>query len=210
MNIEIDISDLAWGTYYRDEKCKELERIIQRDSRYAECEVKRVHLDAEPTNPFLVLDESGEEIVMLERWEVSALSDAELITYIEVQRKQSQFSNWLEAVLLGLSMAPFGVAIASSVLWYFSEAPLSSTAGFMVQNMGWFYLFALLLGILCVLKYRNTEQQKKNVDLEAVRDDPLFHDVLQKLADVSETENPSKKKYVKRLEYIEGALTGIN
>ena len=210
MKIEVDPSNLEWGTSYKDEKCKELDRVLQSDSRYAEYEVKRQHWGDESTNPFYVLDENGDWIVNLKKWEVSTLSGAELITYIEVQRKRCQISNWLEAVLLGLFMAVGGVAVSSSVLGYFYPQSSQSTAWFMVQNQGWFYLLALILGILCVLRYRSTELRKKNVDLEMAREDPLFRDVLQKLADVPESENPSKKEFVKRLEYIEDALTGID
>jgi len=210
VKIEVDPSDLEWGTYYIDEKCKELERVLRGDSRYAECEVKRLYSGDENFDPFHVLDENGKGIVMLERWEVDALSGAELITYIEVQRRQNQIPNWVEPVLLGLSMGSLGVAVASSILAYFFHQDSSSPVWFMVQNQGWFYLLALILGTLCFLKYRSTEQRKKNVDLEATRADPLFRDVLQKLADQPETENPSKKKYVKRLEKIKDTFAGIN
>jgi hypothetical protein len=178
VKIEVDPSDLEWGTYYKDEKCKELERILQNDSKYAECEVKRTHWVDESSDPFLVLDENGEEIVMLERWEVYTLSGAELFPYIEVQRKRSQFSNWVEAVLLGFSMGFAGIAVANSIIGYFSQPRVPSTAWFMVQNQGWFSLLALILGTLCFLKYRSIEQRKKNIDLEAARADQLFRDAL--------------------------------
>lgn len=42
MKVEIDVSDVEYGLYYKDEKCKEIEKILQNDSKYAECEVKRV------------------------------------------------------------------------------------------------------------------------------------------------------------------------
>ena len=209
MKIEVNQSDLEWGTLYKDEKCKEVEGVIQSDSRYAECEVKRVYSGVENFDPFHVFDENGEGIVMLERWEVDALSGAELITYIEVQRKRIQFTNSVEAVLLGMFLACIGLAVVHSVIGYFSQPSSPSATWFIVQNQGWFYLLALILGALSLLKYRSTEQQKKYIDLVAARDDPSFRVVLQKLADQPETENPSKKKYVKRLENIEDVSAGI-
>jgi hypothetical protein len=66
------------------------------------------------------------------------------------------------------------------------------------------------LGIICILRYGDIKARKKNVDLEAVRIDPSFLDVLRKLADVPKTENPKKEEFVKRLTLIENTLAGIN
>ena len=115
MKTEIDTSDLEWGTYYRDKKCKELEGVLRGDSRYAECEVKRQHWGDESSDPFHVLDENRETIVVLEDWEVDALSGAELITYLEVQRGQCRTSNLMEALLLTLFMGVSGIALAFSL-----------------------------------------------------------------------------------------------
>lgn len=210
MKIEVDPSDLEWGTIYKDEKCKELERVLQSDSKHAGCEVKRVHWGEENTNSFYVFDESGEPIVELERWEVDALNGAELITYIEVQRKRDQFTDWLDPMLLGLFGAVVFSGVVVSVLEYLLQPSVFSQVWLMIPNLVWVYLLLLLLATLGFLKYRSIEQQKKNIDLEAAKDDPLFCGVLKKLADISETENPSKKDFVKRLEYIEDAFAGIN
>ncbi|MFW9834804.1 MAG: hypothetical protein ACFFEK_12470 [Candidatus Thorarchaeota archaeon] len=115
MKIEIDTPDLEWGTYYRDEKCKELEGVLQSDSRYAECEVKRQHWGDENTDPFHVFDENREAIVVLEISEVDVLNGAELITYIEFQRNQCRVSNLMEELLLTLFMGVSGIAAAFSL-----------------------------------------------------------------------------------------------
>jgi hypothetical protein len=39
------------------------------------------------TNPFDVIDKNDESIVLLETWEVNALSSSELLSYIEVKQK---------------------------------------------------------------------------------------------------------------------------
>jgi len=71
VKVEIDVSDVEYGMYYRDEKCKEIEKILQNDSKYAECEVKRVQWGDMNTNPFDVLDENEKSIVDIETWEIS-------------------------------------------------------------------------------------------------------------------------------------------
>jgi hypothetical protein len=42
VKVEIDASEVDYGLYYRDEKCKELEKTLQNNPKYTECEVKRV------------------------------------------------------------------------------------------------------------------------------------------------------------------------
>jgi hypothetical protein len=205
VRVEIDISDVEWGSYYKDEKCKELEKILRSDVQYAECEVKRAHWDDESTDPFHVLDESGEEIVVLERWEVYALSGPELLSYIEVQQKRNQSLNLLETFLDG-SFIAIGSMAAGFHIYSFLDQSSS-------LPMPWSVLLDLLslfLGILCVLQYRNTAMQKKNADLETARKDPSFLDVLRKLAEIPETENRKKNEFVKRARYVEDTLAGID
>jgi hypothetical protein len=205
VSVEIDLSDVQWGSYYKDEKCKELERTLQSNPEYSECEVKRAHWHDESTDPFHVLDERGEEIIVLERWEVNALSASEIMTYIEVQRNRNQGFGWLDAVLYGLLIAIGSMAVGFHIysLPYLSY---SLPPPWMIL----LDLVSLLLGIFCILRYGDMKARKKNLDLEAVRIDPSFLDILRKLADVPKTENPKKEEFVKRLALIEDTLAGTN
>jgi hypothetical protein len=204
VKVEIDISDVEWGLYYKDEKCKELEKTLQSDSRYAQCEVKRAHWNDESTDPFHVLDESGDEIVVLERWEVFALSGPELISYIEVQQKRNQPLNLLEICLDGAFIAIGSMAAGFHVYSFlYQSSSLPTPWGLLLD------ILSLLLGILCILKYRSTALQKKNADLEAARKDPSFLDILRKLAEIPKNENPKRSDFVKRLDYAEEKFAGI-
>jgi hypothetical protein len=205
VKVEIDISDVEWGSYYKDEKCKNLEKTLQTDSRYAECEVKRAHWNDESTDPFHILDESGNEIVVLERWEVFALSGHELLSYIEVQQKRNQSPRTIELALYGFFIAFGSMAIGFHV---YSLIDQSSSL-----PMPWpliFDLLAILLGILSVLMYRVTSVRIRNIDLEKVREEPSFLDVLRKLAGMPETENPKKEEFEKRAMYVEDMLEGVD
>jgi hypothetical protein len=204
VKVEIDISDVEWGLYYKDEKCKELEKTLQSDSRYAQCEVKRAHWNDESTDPFHVLDESGDEIVVLERWEVFALSGPELISYIEVQQKRNQPLNLLEIFLDGAFIAIGSMAAGFHVYSFLDQSSSLPTPWGLLLD-----ILSLLLGILCILKYRSTALQKKNADLEAARKDPSFLDILRKLAEIPKNENPKRSDFVKRLDYAEEKFAGI-
>lgn len=205
MKVEIDISEVEWGAYYKDEKCKELERVLRSDPQYAACQVKRAHWSDESTDPFYVLDESGEEIVRLERWEAYALDDSDVLSFINVQQKRNRPLDLLEILLDGLF-----IAIGSIAAGFHIYALLDQSSALPTPWSIFLDFISLLLGILCILKYRNSAKQKKDADLEAARKDPSYLGLLRKLAEVPETENPSKKEFVKRLEYVENAIAGIN
>jgi hypothetical protein len=205
MKVEIDISEVEWGAFYKDEKCKELEKILRCNPRYAACQVKRGHWNDESTDPFYVLDESGEEIVRLERWEVDALDDSEVLPFIEVQQRRNRPLDLLEILLDGLF-----IAVGSMAAGFHVYALLNQSSALPTPWSIFLDFISLLLGILCILKYRKSAKQKKDADLEAARKDPSYLGLLRKLAEVPETENPSKKEFVKRLEYIENAIAGFN
>ncbi|MFW9839147.1 MAG: hypothetical protein ACFFE7_16650, partial [Candidatus Thorarchaeota archaeon] len=106
MKIEIDATDLKWGTYYKDDRCSEVERILQKIPRYSECEVKRQHYDDDFTyDPYILQDEGGEDILILEGWQIDALNASELISFVKVELRRAQYSDRVEAVALLVIMA---------------------------------------------------------------------------------------------------------
>jgi hypothetical protein len=205
VKVEIDISEVEWGAFYKDEKCKELERVLRSDPRYSACQVKRAHWSDESTDPFYVLDESGEEIVRLERWEVYALDDTEVLPFIDVQRKRNRPLDLLEILLDGLFMAIGSIAAGFHVYAFLNQSSALPTPWSIFLDF-----ISLLLGILCILKYRKSAKQKKDADLEVVRRNPSFLDVLRKLVEVPEAENHMKKEFAKRIRYVEDTLAGID
>jgi len=198
VTVEIDISNLEYESYYRDQKCLELERILQSDPKYAECQAKRVHWTDDGTDPFVVLGENEESIVLLETWEVNTLSASEILLYLEVKQIHERPLSDRDASLYGTSIALGLSAGLFAFLLIFEEAVMSLL--FMIIPI---FILTPILGIISIRRYRESVIQKKNADLEAVRKNPAFLSMLQRLAQVPEIKEYNKKKLMKRIENIE-------
>ncbi len=205
MKVEIDASEVEYGLYYRDEKCKELEKILQSNLRYAECEVKRVQWGNVNTNPFDVVDENEESIVLLETWEVNTLSPSELLSYIEVKQIIDRPLSDAEAARYGAAIA-FGLSAAALSYFVIFEGAFMTLALFIVP----LYILTPILVIIAIRTYRKSMLQKKHADLESVRTDPSFVDILRRLSEVPELEDYIRERFTKRIDTIENELTGIN
>jgi len=204
LKIEVDSSDLEWGTLYKDEKCKELERVLQSDSRYAEYEVKRVHWGDANTNPFDVLGENEVSIVLLRTWEVSALSPSELLSYIEVKQRIDKPEPETVAMVYGAFMALCFTSVVLLILMaFFGSAIGMDLVAVLI------YILTPILGIISFRTYQKSMDEKKNIDLEAARQDRSFIEILQKFTQAPEIDERSRRKIIKRIESLEKELMGI-
>jgi len=204
VKVEIDVSEVENGMYYRDESCKELEKILKTDPIYTECEVRRVQWGDVNTNPFDVLDENEESIVLLETWEVNTLSQSELLAYMEVKRVVERPLSDTEAAVYGAALA-FGLTTAVLSYFVIFEGALMILAFMIIP------IFAItpILGILGIQTYRKSRLRKKNADLEAVRTNSAFVNTLRKLSQIPEIQDYIRKKFVKRIKTIENESTGM-
>ena len=205
MKVEIDVSDVEYGLYYRDEKCKEIEKILQNDSKYAECEVKRVQWGDMNTNPFDVLNENEKSIVDIETWEISTLSPSKLLSYLEVKQKINPPFSDAEPAVYGTFFA-LGITVIALLVLTITEGPLTGLEFFTVPV----YILTPILGIISGRTYRKSVLEKKNADLEAARKDSSFLDILRRLSELPEVDKYTKKKFVKRIKNIEDGLAGRN
>lgn len=211
MKVEIDVSEVEYGGYYKDEKCREVEKLLRSDPQYAECEVKRARWEVKISDdPFYVLDNKGRDIITLDGWEVYALSDSELISYIDVQRMQNRVSSRLELVAMSFiatgAFAPVSLILAVAFL-YFGENGLFSVLANLTVLAG---ILLFVVGILYYSMRRRTSLLMKNVDLEAVRKDRSFLEMLRRLAETPGADERTRKELTKRVKYIEDALAGIS
>ena len=201
MTVEIDFSDLEYESYYRDQKCLELEKIVQGNPKYAEWQVRRVHWTDDGTDPFVVLDENEESIVLLETWEVNTLSASEILLYLEVKQIHERPLSDRDASLYGTSIALGLSAGLFAFLLIFEEAVMNLL--FMIIPI---FILTPILSIISIRTYRESMIQKKNADLEAARRNPSFPSMLQRLAQVPEIPEYRKKQLMKRIENIENAV----
>ena len=205
MKVEIDVSDVEYGLYYRDEKCKEVEKTLQNDSKYAECEVKRVQWGDMNTNPFDVLDEKEESIVDIETWEISTLSPSKLLSYLEVKQKINPPFSDADAAVYGLFFA-LGITVIALLILTITEGTITGLEFLTVPV----FILTPILGIISGRTYRKSVLEKKNADLEAARKDSSFLDILRRLSELPEVDKYMKKKFVKRIKNIEDGLAGRN
>jgi hypothetical protein len=204
VKVEIDISEVDYGLYYRDQKCDEFEKVLQQDLRFAECEVKRVQWGDADTNPFVVLDEKEDDIVLLNTWEVNALSLPELISYIEVKQRIDTSLSDADAVLYG-AFGALCLTVVTLVILTSTYGPLSGMEFLAVPV----YILTPILGLISIGKYRKSILEKKRADLEATERDPSFIDLLRKLSQSSDIDESSKRRIMKRIEALERELHGV-
>jgi len=211
MRVEVDVSDLVDGAYFIDEKCEELEAILRKDLKYAECKVKRRHMGEGEwkLDPFVIQNSKREDLTTLETWEVSALDDSEILSYTDVQidRELCDYSG--SALLFTIILILLGpMAITFSVL---GVSLYSSSVNQIIAVLAVVLdLLVLLSGVSLYRRRKEGKSRKRHIDLVAAREDSTFLNALRKLVELSDQENWKRDEYVKRLGYIENALTGFD
>ena len=91
MRVEIDVSDIPLGSYYTDERCKRIERIIQEEEEYTEFRVKRYRREEDSSlDIYVIMDATENYWVWMYEWEVDELADSEILSYVTVTKETSQ------------------------------------------------------------------------------------------------------------------------
>jgi hypothetical protein len=204
VRVEIDVSDVEYGLYYRDEKCKEIEKILQNDLKYTECKVKRVQWGDADTNPFDVLDENEESIVLLEIWEVNTLSPSDLLSYIEVKQKIDRPLSDRDAMLYG-AFGALGMTVVVLLALMIYYGPISGLEFLTIPV----FILTPILGIISIRTYRKSIYEMKSADLEATKKDSSFIEILRRLAQAPKIDEHSRKRIMKRIENLEREVMGI-
>jgi hypothetical protein len=169
-----------------------------------EWQVKRVHWTDDGTDPFVVLDENEESIVLLETWEVNTLSASEIFLYIKVKQIHDRHLSDREASLYGSSIALGLSAGLFAFLLIFEEAVMNLL--FMIIPI---FVLAPILVAISIRTYRKSIVQKENADLDAAKEDSSFVDILRRLSQVPKISEYIRKRFLKRIENIEKTLLGI-
>ncbi|MFW9810752.1 MAG: hypothetical protein ACFFE6_15355 [Candidatus Thorarchaeota archaeon] len=209
MRVEVDVSDLTELTYFIDKKCEEIEKILRRDSKYAEYAVKRQHFGEDwQLDPYVIQDPGGEDLVYLDVWEIDALNEFELFAYSEVQMNKERIRSkgavsFSVAVLVLLPIAIFLpisdlISPSGSVVSFTSIAALAS------------FLVILLLGIRFYKSRNDATSKKRVIDLVAAREDSTFLDALRRLASLTNIDDWKREEYMKRLQYIEDSFEEVS
>jgi len=211
LRVDIKGSDIKYGTFYRDDRCKELEEILSDDPKFREWIVEREHFDDENLNndPYIVRDTDGKEIFMLEKWQLDALNPSELLSYLNVQREREICVDWSERAATKLAGACFIVGLIS-ILW-------STDSLIIPRSLGLYSAFVTFSVLICSVifyysKHKQSDSKKREVDLEAAENNPPFLEALRKLAAVPKSayDYVYNEEHIERLGYINNVREGTD
>jgi len=204
-SVRLDLTDIEDHMEYRDQKCEELEDILRKDSRFEGCIVKRIRLQKEAPelkDPFDIQKKDGTHSVWLNEWEFDILSEPEILSYLDVQRKKEEVSDsyacwWFLGFMVIMTGACSVVALflmymigIGELQFVFEQLPTA--------------VVGLVLGLLLV--YITSRRKRIGMirrDIESARENPLFISALRKLATLSGVGNKDKDRYANRLREIE-------
>lgn len=209
MRVEIDPAELE-GAFYKDETCREIEESLRQDSRYNECNVRREFCGEDaPCDPFVIRNRHGETIATLHEWEIDALNGYELVSYVAVQHRRNQCSDRLESALFRLflgGVSVIGLLLVISLQMVLMLRPVPPVVPGIFLTSSTLTVFS---GSIYFLKRRSAISTRREIDLDAARNDPSFLEALRKLAAVSKTASVNTGEHIERLEHIENAMNGI-
>ncbi len=203
LTVEVDASDLPDLTYYRDERCQDIEGMLRETSEYTDCVVKRCHQPSEFQeygDPFAIQDSEEEILAWIYEWEVNALNKPELIALIGVRSERGKISDSAIPLQFGGGFAVFfGICMvgAQLILSLMGNAPPVEI--FFVPGV----LLVFIGLIVFFVGSRRDRGRKKELDIETAKSDPSFLSALRKLASIADTEYKDAGEFAERLRKVE-------
>ncbi|MFX1483882.1 MAG: hypothetical protein ACFFCP_11935 [Promethearchaeota archaeon] len=206
MNEEEQFSGVAYGEYFIDEKCRELERALGDNPEFSDYRLKRQHWGEDwKLDPYFVQDEDEDNLILMKPEIVDALSDSEFLSFVDAEMKyieRSESTLWLLMAILML--IPVAIINSIATIIYFSSLVVIRAASVTLA-------LDLITFILTVIYYRKRKRMisiKHHIDLIEARENPAFIYALQRLVSIPNLEK--NKEYMKRLRYIEDALGRVS
>lgn len=208
MTVEIDVSDIPLGSFYLDERCKRIERIIQSKEEYTEFRVKRARgEDAPSLDIYIVMDATENFWVWMNEWEVDALNDSEILSYITVTKETSQRPNPTESwsfILMCLSMSLFMVFPLIIIL--VPEFPMYDFIfGIMVISL----IGSIVFGLNFKRKNDEYKQSEREFEIQVMQQHPLFLESIRKFAALQNITESQREKYLERIHEFESTMADL-
>jgi hypothetical protein len=201
---QVDSADIEDSTHFRDEKCQQIEEILERDTRFKGCIVTRIRLQKEfpeLKDQFDIQKEDGTHLVWFCEREFDILDRPEIVPYLDVQRKREQkldsYHSW---ELLGYITGLIGV-VGVIMLLLSLFLGITQELAFILMSFG---VITLWIGCTTIPITAIRKQAALAIlDRESARKNPLFLDALRRLATLSGAENRGKDSYTVRLQRVE-------
>ncbi|MBD3408547.1 MAG: hypothetical protein GF411_20655 [Candidatus Lokiarchaeota archaeon] len=204
MKVEIEISDLSFGSFYLDERCKRVEEILHDSDKFQRFRVKRVRrYDDSEKDPYYVMDHHDKYWVWMNPWEIDELNDRGVLEYITVVKEtsyqQNPFDNYL--ILGSLLVAVIIVFIINIII----SPELASNL--YIQLI----IFGSLIGIIILtpISKKKISEHKENeraCKARLISENPLYLEAMQKFTTLSYISAEQRKEYESLLEEIESDI----
>ena len=201
MKIEVDISDIPFDSFYVDERCKRVERVIRGNEDYADFKVKRHRGEEDPNDDMYVIMDSTENFwVWMYGWEVDALDDSEILSYVTVTKETSQrpdpTENW--GILFSFLFALFLSFVLFVIL-----VPEFQTNGIILGIILLSLVASLIIGAIFNRKNKAHMLQEKEYEIGMMTRHPLFIEVIRKFAALDDISDLQREEYLRRISEIE-------
>jgi hypothetical protein len=202
-----DYSNLKSFEYFIDMKCEELERVLRENPDYAEYQVRRQHWGNDWTlDPYIIRDEDGANLLVLEPEIIDALNESEFRSYIDVEMKQIECNEstfWF--LIATIVLTPAAVVNSVMALIYLANLEIGKALATLVVALP-LDILTLLLGSVYSRRRKRMILMKQQIDLVAAQENSIFLSALQKLAALPNSDVMENGNYRKRLQNIEEAL----
>jgi hypothetical protein len=188
-------------------KCEELERVLRENPDYAEYQVRRQHWRNDWTlAPYIIRDEDGANLLVLEPEIINALNESEFRSYIDVEMKQIECNEstfWF--LIATIVLTPAAVVNSVMALIYLASLEIGKALATLVVALP-LDILTLLLGSVYSRRRKRMILMKQQIDLVAAQENSIFLSALQKLAALPNSDVMENGNYRKRLQNIEEAL----
>jgi hypothetical protein len=208
VRFEVDVSDIPLDSFYRDERCGRLEKILQERADYAEYTVKRYRIEDEPEmDPYYIINPQDTYMMWLNEWEIDALDDSEMLSYIMVTIETSEKENPVDNVLM---VASLFAALFLSFILLWAIIPEFRTYSFYPILALSSLLLMVISGGLAYRANRGYSQRKRESDIVTMKQNPLFLQAIRKFASLIDISDSKRDEYVTRVQEIEMFLSDAN
>lgn len=207
MTVEIDISDIPYYAYYRDERSKRVEAILRDHNEYAGHEAKRYRTEGDPSlDPYFILDRNENYFLRMYTAEIDALDDSELLSYLIVVFEDIQKENLAEMIYVAGAGA-LAVFISLTITFQIAMPGIQERLGpgyalLMLLSL----CFAMLFGVLGYRESRAYARRRKQHVAMTVNKHPLFFQAMRKLMSLTDISESERKNHLKRIQKIESIV----
>ena len=204
MRVEIDVSDIPFGSYYTDERCKRVERIIQEKEEYTEFRVKRYRREEDSSmDIYVIMDATENYWVWMYEWEVDELTDSEIISYVTVTKETSQKPDPTENYMIIMCLF---IALLVSFIIVVVVLPEYQTNPGLITIILALLIFSFISGWIYKRKYKAHMQSEREFEKATMTRYPLFLESIRKFAILPDIGESQREIYLERIQEIESKM----